>query len=161
VGVPAKNTFLSVERFLQLWFKLQGDSLCILAWPITNFTLYISARKMRNLHENPLAACGHLAAKSVLSLLTLIWHTNPEDCLFQGTAPFLKSIMIFLRNHPRESQITAMYCGALLTALSALGAEHASGSAGGIDFMQEEYIWMLAMRYGRSDFTIACGYRGI
>lgn len=62
--------------------------------------------------------------------------------------------MTFLQKHPAESQVSSMHCDTLLVALSVLSTKHASKEC--LGSVQEEYVWLLAMRAGRSNLTIAC-----
>lgn len=96
----------------------------------------------------------HLAAKSIISFITILWHANTQSCIFQRAGPFLRAILAFIRKQASQSQVSLMYCDTLLIALSVLGSGHAS--KGCVSSIQEEYIWTLAMRLGHSNLTIAC-----
>lgn len=110
-------------------------------------------RKLSSQNETPAKGCSHLAAKSIISFLTIIWHAN-TSYIFQGTGPLLGSIVTFLQKHPAEPQVSSMHCDTLLVALSVLSTKHASKEC--LGSIQEEYIWLLAMRTGRSNLTTAC-----
>ncbi|KAF9456257.1 hypothetical protein BDZ94DRAFT_1276108 [Collybia nuda] len=112
--------------------------------------------KTTSLYETPGLNCDHLALRSIVSLLTIIWHAGTRNRRFQGIGPLLKIMVTILHTYPIESQISSLCCDTLLTALSVLDAGEASN--GCLSRIQEENVWTLAMRIGPSNLTIASGF---
>lgn len=101
-----------------------------------------------------------LAGKLILDFLALLWHSNSRGYLYPQTISSLLFTLVDRLSQEHPSSLPSQFLrDSLVTTLATLEVMRSSPAFSGINKVwEDEALWQLAIRSGRSNLVTACEF---